>query len=219
MCDRRLDVPSQKIHHCRACGEGFCHECSDYKRPVPERGWGPEEHVRVCRDCYGPLSTKATKYRDSSAQSPVSGSASSHQAALDENVNARKYGEKVMGTLNNLASVVLDYPLSALKDSARPAYWLPDEECIQCCVCQIAFDPLMQQLTPSATGGSSLVSPSSSTHSLSSGTTPKVKLHHCRQCGQGVCDDCSRGRKPVPLRGWDTPVRVCDNCINIDFTS
>ena len=50
-----MDVPDQKIHHCRACGEGFCGECSDYKRPVPERGWGPEELVRVCRDCYGPL--------------------------------------------------------------------------------------------------------------------------------------------------------------------
>ena len=56
-----MDVPDQKIHHCRACGEGFCGECSDYKRPVPERGWGPEEHVRVCRDCYGPLATKAMR--------------------------------------------------------------------------------------------------------------------------------------------------------------
>ncbi|CAG0917939.1 unnamed protein product [Notodromas monacha] len=33
-------------------------------------------------------------------------------------------------------------------------------------------------------------------------------LHHCRSCGQGVCDECSNGRRPVPNRGWDHPVRV-----------
>lgn len=38
-------------------------------------------------------------------------------------------------------------------------------------------------------------------------------LHHCRECGKGVCDECSLTRKPVPLRGWDKPVRVCDNCV------
>ncbi|KAG5882567.1 hypothetical protein JTB14_011767 [Gonioctena quinquepunctata] len=37
---------------------------------------------------------------------------------------------------------------------------------------------------------------------------PKNLLHHCRDCGKGVCDDCSKSRKPVPLRGWDNPVRV-----------
>ncbi|CAG9822995.1 unnamed protein product [Phaedon cochleariae] len=37
-------------------------------------------------------------------------------------------------------------------------------------------------------------------------------LHHCRECGKGVCDDCSGARKPVPLRGWDGPVRVCNHC-------
>lgn len=39
-----------------------------------------------------------------------------------------------------------------------------------------------------------------------------LSLHHCRDCGKGVCDKCSPDRKPVPLRGWDTPVRVCRNC-------
>ena len=36
--------------------------------------------------------------------------------------------------------------------------------------------------------------------------------HHCRACGQGFCDDCTRGRLPVPSRGWDYPVRVCKLC-------
>ncbi|XP_075586429.1 zinc finger FYVE domain-containing protein 1 isoform X3 [Dermatophagoides farinae] len=40
----------------------------------------------------------------------------------------------------------------------------------------------------------------------------KIPIHHCRACGQGVCDDCSLQRKMVPSRGWDHPVRVCDEC-------
>merc|ERR1712012_1096227 len=58
----------------------------------------------------------------------------------DESIHARRYGEKVMGTLNNFASVVLEYPLSALKDSARPAYWVPDDECLACTVCRSKFE-------------------------------------------------------------------------------
>ena len=36
--------------------------------------------------------------------------------------------------------------------------------------------------------------------------------HHCRACGMGVCSNCSERRRPVTLRGWDHPVRVCDQC-------
>ncbi|XP_012529894.1 zinc finger FYVE domain-containing protein 1 [Monomorium pharaonis] len=38
-------------------------------------------------------------------------------------------------------------------------------------------------------------------------------LHHCRACGRGVCQECSQHRKPVPHRGWDHPVRVCNACV------
>ena len=37
--------------------------------------------------------------------------------------------------------------------------------------------------------------------------------HHCRACGMGVCSNCSESRTPVPSRGWDHPVRVCDQCV------
>ncbi|CAL1279685.1 unnamed protein product [Larinioides sclopetarius] len=43
---------------------------------------------------------------------------------------------------------------------------------------------------------------------------PKVSKHHCRACGEGVCHDCSKSRKPVHSRGWNYPVRVCDTCIS-----
>lgn len=39
-----------------------------------------------------------------------------------------------------------------------------------------------------------------------------MSKHHCRACGQGVCGPCSTHNKPVPSRGWDHPVRVCDSC-------
>lgn len=41
-------------------------------------------------------------------------------------------------------------------------------------------------------------------------------LHHCRDCGHGVCQECSQNYKPVVYRGWDKPVRVCDTCFNTD---
>lgn len=208
LCDRRLDGANQKIHHCRACGEGFCHECSDYKRPVPERGWGPEEAVRVCRDCYGPLSTKASQSRGRGLSAPTKAPSPVTSQPKEDSINARRYGEKVISVSATLFGAVLDYPLNGLKDLARPTYWVPDEECLQCCVCQITFE-------------GALLSNSSSTSSSSTSmsSTPKAKLHHCRQCGQGVCDDCSRGRKPVAMRGWDTPVRVCDSCLNVDMAT
>lgn len=45
---------------------------------------------------------------------------------------------------------------------------------------------------------------------------PKLSKHHCRSCGEGVCDGCSKSRKAVPSRGWNYNVRVCNNCIAND---
>lgn len=52
------------------------------------------------------------------------------------------------------------------------------------------------------------------THQSSKSYSPvrDRKRHHCRACGQAVCDECSQGRRPVPERGWTTDVRVCDCC-------
>ena len=85
-----------------------------------------------------------------------------------------RYGEKMLGTLNSLATVVLDPVTSVLKDSARPAYWVPDEDCFDCCVCKKPFDT--QQSSSSNSLSNSCASPGSST------STSKIKLHHCRQC-------------------------------------
>ena len=44
-----------------------------------------------------------------------------------------------------------------------------------------------------------------------------IKAFHYFLGGRGVCDDCSKSRKQVPLRGWDEPVRVCDLCKNMEL--
>lgn len=79
------------------------------------------------------------------------------------------------------ASTCLLYFLGLVKDAARPAYWVPDQDILSCHNCQREF-------------------------------TAKLSKHHCRACGQGVCDECSPERRAVPSRGWDHPVRVCAGC-------
>lgn len=49
-------------------------------------------------------------------------------------------------------------------------------------------------------------------HQCSKTFTAAMSKHHCRACGQGVCGPCSTHIRPVPSRGWDHPVRVCDSC-------
>ncbi|XP_049825727.1 zinc finger FYVE domain-containing protein 1 isoform X2 [Aethina tumida] len=153
-------LPLQKKHHCRACGEGFCGDCSSKRQTVPSKGWHQE--VRVCDGCY--------------REEPPS---LSHATDGTEN-RARVIGETVMSSMSAVKSV-LNVSKDFIKDSVRPAYWTPDSECVRCCVCEKPFDD-------------------------------KRILHHCRDCGKGVCDVCSQNRRSVPLRGWTTPVRVCNNC-------
>ncbi|CAL1541626.1 unnamed protein product [Lymnaea stagnalis] len=172
-CQILFDCAEQK-HHCRACGKGFCSECSSRKRPVPERGWGPDP-VRVCDHCYDKDET-GTRI-PSTPDAETVDEASSEKAAL----TARKVGEAVTSTFSVVASA-LDYPIGMIKNSARPVYWVPDEMIKNCCVCEENFGP-------------------------------RLAIHHCRDCGQGVCEKCSPEKRPVPLRGWDYPVRVCTNCV------
>ncbi|XP_061781318.1 zinc finger FYVE domain-containing protein 1 isoform X1 [Nerophis lumbriciformis] len=156
---------AERKHHCRSCGEGFCHLCSSYRIPVPEKGWGSSP-VRVCMACYqqgGPPETN-------------------NQVCKVEprGLIARRVAEVAQSTLD-MVSTAMDYPLCFVKDVARPDYWVPDQDITQCHQCCKVFTPVMSK-------------------------------HHCRACGQGVCGPCSTHMKPVPSRGWDHPVRVCDSC-------
>ncbi|XP_044749017.1 zinc finger FYVE domain-containing protein 1-like isoform X3 [Coccinella septempunctata] len=163
-CKIPFDNLSQK-HHCRLCGEGFCDPCSLKRTPVPSQGWsGP---VRVCDECYAKLNSPE------SSQEGMSSSSSN-------DIIARQLGETFISSIQTVKSI-LDVPKGLMKSMARPLYWTPDDQCINCSNCNREFGP-------------------------------QLLLHHCRECGKGVCDNCSLKRKPVPLRGWDFPVRVCDHC-------
>lgn len=116
--------------------------------------------------------------------------------------------------------LIVDY----IKESARPSYWVPDCEAPTCWVCKELFGTAEELVA--AANGISISSLSSS--STSATATPEVRnspqrqmndaslcdrrRHHCRDCGQAVCENCSLGRRPVLERGWTTPVRVCDIC-------
>lgn len=155
-------------HHCRACGEGVCARCSTHSIPVPWRGWG-DTPVRVCDHCCNSKGDTTLIINSSNSE--------------EATVSSRYITENLTSAVGWVGSI-LEYPKQAVVESARPSYWLPDSQIINCCVCQMEF----------AVTGSD--------------------IHHCRSCGQGVCDDCSQKRQPVPHRGWDYPVRICDNCAN-----
>ncbi|KAJ1520050.1 hypothetical protein ONE63_004279 [Megalurothrips usitatus] len=39
-----------------------------------------------------------------------------------------------------------------------------------------------------------------------------LRQHHCRSCGQAVCDKCSAPRHAIPSMGFEFDVRVCEPC-------
>ncbi|KAK3597426.1 hypothetical protein CHS0354_040164 [Potamilus streckersoni] len=158
-CEKELS--NEQKHHCRACGQGFCDDCTSYQRAVPDRGWTSE--VRVCENCFNYEMSDSTSSTGSDTQ-----------------VTARKVTETVGQTLGLMANM-LSIPFDMIKDSARPEYWVPDSQIKNCCVCEQTFGQ-------------------------------KLAIHHCRACGQGVCENCSPNKRPVPMRGWDYPVRVCTKC-------
>ncbi|XP_077537244.1 zinc finger FYVE domain-containing protein 1-like isoform X2 [Haemaphysalis longicornis] len=121
-CPKTFTAQENK-HHCRACGNGFCEECSSKKRPVPERGWGTEP-VRVCDACF-----------DGEGDSAVNGA----KETGESEVTARKVGEVIRSTFGVVATA-MEYPIGLIKDSARPAYWTADAELKQCAVCKKEFD-------------------------------------------------------------------------------
>lgn len=115
-----------------------------------------------------------------------------------------------------------------IKDSARPAYWVPDAESPNCFICKAVFGRAEElEMAKNSgergkpKGGNISKSDARSSGSSNEGTAPRTRAvdgpgdcrrHHCRRCGQAICSSCSKRRMPVLERGWQTDVRVCDAC-------
>ncbi|KAM9326377.1 zinc finger FYVE domain-containing protein 1-like [Gastrophryne carolinensis] len=122
---KKAFLPAERKHHCRACGEGFCHSCSSQTMPVPERGWGTTP-VRVCKQCH--------------SKGPRQG----HMVAQDEGrrLLPRKVTEMAQSSLDMVSSA-MKYPLDFVKEAARPSYWVPDQDIVHCHSCKLLFTPKM----------------------------------------------------------------------------
>jgi zinc finger FYVE domain-containing protein 1 len=209
-CDKPFVELLEKKHHCRGCGRGFCDKCSSKRMVIS--WWSPTDKVRVCDDCFVkkdiPEPVIATNVNNSgqsikktfsfNSDKSYNGCGSGHGCGSNNDISsfnnnmvpinqsndvtARKVTETVQETIGYIGYAT-KLPFDVLKESARPSYWKPDADCINCFICHKEFDDLLP-------------------------------LHHCRSCGNGICNRCSPHLRPVPSRGWDTPVRVCNNCVS-----
>ena len=80
-------------------------------------------------------------------------------------------------------SGAVNYSCGIISETARPTYWAPDAEIVCCNVCKSDFN------------------------------LKNLSKHHCRFCGQGICDACSQQKRAIPSKGWNYPVRICDSCV------
>ncbi|CAF3249273.1 unnamed protein product [Rotaria sp. Silwood2] len=198
-CKLRFGSEHSK-HHCRKCGHVFCDICTKYRRIVP---WiDTENPVRVCLNCSDNSKSQSSSlethkqlsqkiYTNDSSDDSISTVSSEEQltdlyltpidifdieqpATVDIPTSRRVYESVKSG----LEKIGVNYPIELIKESTRPNYWKPDNECYACYICKRVFN----------------------------NTTNR--LHHCRSCGDGVCENCSPNQRPVPERDWLTPVRM-----------
>lgn len=65
-----------------------------------------------------------------------------------------KHGLEKIGVSYSLSKILYHrckkkhdrFLVELLKDSTRPAYWKPDNECVHCCICQIMFNSTTHRL-------------------------------------------------------------------------
>ncbi|XP_065159950.1 zinc finger FYVE domain-containing protein 1-like isoform X3 [Atheta coriaria] len=176
--------------------------------------WRPNNEITECHKCKIPFAPTATKHHCrecgegfceacSSRSQPVPSRGwmdnvrvcddcykeippSLSNEGDDTDVRVRKYGEVVASSISAVASA-LEIPKDILSGFIKDSVrpaYWTPDS--ECLNCEVCSNPFGRL----------------------------IPLHHCRECGKGVCDDCSVSKKPVPLRGWHEPVRVCDNCCN-----
>ncbi|CAF0874456.1 unnamed protein product [Adineta ricciae] len=200
-------------HHCRACGHVFCDTCTANRRIV---SWiDTEKPVRVCNICNDNPKSRAPscaipstvsseinkQYNQKTSENSGSSGDSASTVSSGEHLNDLCLSptdifdidqpsagpiivdipttRRVYETvISGLEKIGVNYPIELIKESTRPSYWKPDSECHACYICKRPFN--------------------STTN----------RLHHCRSCGDGVCETCSPNQRSVPERDWLSPVRM-----------
>ncbi|XP_067637348.1 zinc finger FYVE domain-containing protein 1-like isoform X2 [Eurosta solidaginis] len=145
-CKKNFERTGLHKHHCRGCGEGFCHACSQNQLPVPTRGW--TEPVRVCNACYAllknqpntmPANTTEAFNPINSNSNPNNNTTGAPGTADQADITARKIGEVLINPLGNLTKGAYEYTKGFIKETVRPNYWIPDEKAPNCMICDNPF--------------------------------------------------------------------------------
>ncbi|KAL7051403.1 hypothetical protein ACKWTF_004455 [Chironomus riparius] len=195
LCKTNFEQSGLKIHHCRNCGKGVCNDCSKNRMTVPIKlGWGTDL-VRVCHRCRDELMKNENERLDEETK----------------NVRVRKYGEVLASAVSSVAAA-LEYPKELIKDSVRPEYWAKDSDSPSCTLCDQIFGNNIDDMEQSKIRELSNASGNFGMQNSPVHTILDVRRHHCRGCGAAICNKCSLNRMPVPQHGWNSDVRVCDNC-------
>lgn len=205
-----VPVPARAKVNCRACGSVVCEECGKDQQPVPEMGW--KKSVPVCRDCA--CKRVQSRLRESvpllseelcAAEKGVAHELDFQFLESDEWASAPTpmfRGQQTLDQLEGVCSVVGQVVAPLMMTTGRlasrfatsmvrPAYWRKDCDVTECHVCRYSFRDEYLDIHVGERG---------------------EQKHHCRNCGEGVCGRCSKNMLPVPQRGWQGPVRVCDQC-------
>jgi zinc finger FYVE domain-containing protein 1 len=211
----------EKKHHCRGCGKGFCDKCTSKRMIIP--WWSPTEKVRVCDVCYEkkiipeplvPNLTAGQVVSSSSSSSSISHMPSSYStSALSSTATSGGQSStlKASGSSNSLVGIsgTNDVIVRKMTETVQDTIGFIGY------ATKLPFDVLKESARPS------YWRPDSECVSCAickKDFTDLFPLHHCRSCGNGVCHGCSPHLKPVPSRGWETPVRVCNNCVSNELS-
>lgn len=191
-CKKPFDDLVEKKHHCRGCGKGFCDKCSLKRKIIP--WWSTTDKVRVCNACYD-------KEKIDEPKLP----------------NGMTYSSQI--AMNNQSTLVGLGVISGNNDViARKV-----TESVQETIGLIGYATKFPLDVIKETARPSYWKPDS--ECIKCALCKKdfdeiLLLHHCRSCGNGVCHNCSPNLRPVPSRGWETPVRVCNNCVtNVEISA
>jgi FYVE zinc finger len=84
---------------------------------------------------------------------------------------------------------------------------VPDHQATNCALCKIEFTNSPEDLIAEKAKATAAA--------MHAADQQDFYKHHCRACGQIVCNLCSLKRRAVPERGWTSDVRVCNDCMTV----